>query len=267
MKKYALLVLCMLLILPTAALAATTPENTTRIDESILDQYLETNGYPQEVIDSFDFDLKELLYNEKCTFVDAHTEVGYIQNEGTARVDIRNYSATFVLSKVTGAPAGFAQFLISYSWAWLFAPSQTFTDKVGFAWETGWDYVNHSQQWRYYAHSGSYYSMQSGTNYDANAITGISTKHDIISGFANWDGDYVSADSHSGWLSVKVQQAKSGKSGPDSIALLGKYFHQIWPIEGSISFGGSPSISISLPSNYHTSPGGLYTYNFNWDDF
>lgn len=232
-----------------------------------MNQYLIDSGYPLDIINSFDYDLRELLYNEGCKFVSMQTEVSNIGDLGVERVDINNYHGTFVLSRVSTAPTGMAQFLITYTWAWLTAPLQTFVDKVAVAWESGWDYVNNSQEWRYYAHSGSYYSMQSGTNYDANAITGLSSRHDIISGFTNWDGNYVSADSHSGWLSVKVQQAKTGKSGPDSIGLLGKYFHQIWPINGSISFGGAPSISISLPGNYHTSPGGLHIHNFNWDDF
>lgn len=257
---------CMLLLLPTATLASTTPENTAKVDESILDQYLDANGYPQEIIDSFDSDLKELLYNEKCTFVGAQTESALVQDGVAPLGSDLDYYSTFVLSRVSSAPAGLAQFRISYSWVLPFAPFNNYVDKVAVAWETGWKYVNYSQEWRYYAHSGDYYSMQSGTNYDASAVTGIATKHDIIGGFTNWDGQYVSSDSHSGWLAVTVQQSLAGKGGPDSIGLLGRYFHQVLPFEGSVTIGAA-QLSITLPSCYSWNTNPLYTFDFNWDDF
>lgn len=90
--------------------------------------------------------------------------------------------------------------------------------------------------------------------------------HDIISGFTNWDGQYVSSDSHSGWLAVTIERSLAGKSGPDSIGLLGRYFHQVLPFEGSITIGAA-QLSISLPSCYSWNTNPLYTFSFNWDDF
>lgn len=76
MKRCVAFVLCLLLLLPSATFAAvTTPENDIKIDEGVLNQYLIDSGYPLDIINSFDYDLRELLYNEGCKFVSMQTEV------------------------------------------------------------------------------------------------------------------------------------------------------------------------------------------------
>lgn len=43
-----------------------------------MNQYLIDSGYPLDIINSFDYDLRELLYNEGCKFVSMQTEVSKV---------------------------------------------------------------------------------------------------------------------------------------------------------------------------------------------
>ncbi len=273
-----------IVFLLTPSLTIASAEENTALNEKDLNQYLINHNYPQSLIDTYDIEQKQELYDEKATLVSIETRKETVvestygmtleqkrhvseqipqKNSITTQAqsgDLNNFTHTISMSKVASSTAGLTQYVVNYNWDWNYDPVFTRTDQFALAWTDDWDVVDNSAKYSYkaFGRRGSDSAIGSTAG---NPISGARTSSpgagvgwqvNLVNAFSS-NGISYDVFRHKGWGTVKLSKAKNTSGHIDQSSIVGKYFHQRAAVNGELSFSPTPGIAISWGTQYDES--------------
>jgi len=252
------------------ALAAPAAATKADVSEKILDTYLRSNGYPEEMIEQMDYEWKLDSFQRKGQFMDATSELGSLleDTDSVTTQSFQNYVVWWYAERVQGPLPTHTYLRLTYRWVWLFTPSFTLTDKIGIKWTPGWAPMNGSQVCEYepvdaYGNSKLFPGSQDTHTGDT---FGAAYKFDLLNSFTIGQ-QLFHTEYNRGKVSVIVAQATNGRAGmQDYITCLGNYFHKELGFAGLVSIGsdGNWSVNIANPTTYKQSGGITHSLLFTW---
>lgn len=243
----------------------------------MLDQYLSQNGYPQELIDIYEPEQKQDLYNQGAVFVSYDVKGDNIKDTAIKPLDLdssNNFSHYLSVSQVK-SNTGTVQFAVNYNWDWVYAPDFTLEDQWAIAWSDGFQLVDGTSRWTYKAFGRSNLlgeDTNGGTTNYGGVYTvgaGLVWKANLVNGWTRVSGNQAiqyKTYRHKGWSAFNIKKGHDGSNKVVSSGLSGMYFHKFVNVNGSVSFGGGsiyPSISITPQSAFDSSKNSA-TRQFDW---
>lgn len=265
MKRFFLvfMVLSLVFTCSLSVLATKESADTGGLSEMQLDEYLTTSGYPQEIIEIFEFEQKKSLYEQEAVYTSHEINYGYLTESGAMQTndntiqDLINFSQTLVMSQAPTTVSGLAQALVTYNWTWDYVPLVTSTDKWGIAWTDDWDPIANTAKYSYRAIAESAPGVEIASSSTGNISgydkfdpgAGIGFAVNLIFAF-NQNGVNYGVTKHKGWSEVRLQRPHDGSGRPDSTSAVANYFHRYGTFNGTLEFDKKPKVSISFAWTY-----------------
>ncbi|MGF7048725.1 hypothetical protein J2T13_003233 [Paenibacillus sp. DS2015] len=267
-------------------------EDTIATEEHI-NEYLRQSNYPEEIIELFELEQKEDLYNQGAVFIDYENqselitedtsnmtleqrqsvnkkiaEINQKKNEIGTR-SLTNFDHVITISRVRSDKANIAHFVINYNWDWNYSPIFVMEDKFALSWTDDYDIYHNTAKYSYVAYGrrgvdsaiGNTAGGQISGYHDTFPGAGISWKINLIDAFTK-NGQSYDVYRHKGWSSVKIGKPQDGSGSTEQSSMAAKYFHKQIGIAGEITISAPPAINISYATSYEQS--NAFTKTWSW---
>lgn len=268
--KLAKVVLSIVLMIPfVSATASAQIEN----EELHYNQYLEENGYPQELISEYELEQKKDLYENGGVYVTSSTTEDNLSDQESGEFTIqaledKNFTHTISISRIRTSQKGIAQFKVNYNWSWKYAPVFYSTDKFGLAWNNDYAVVNNSAM-----HSYKYFFKDNITG-ETKTSGGVQQKgYKTISPGTGigWDVNLVSNGrpvEHKGWSSVTLQKGHDYSGNAETSSMVASYFHRRVAVYNPVlSFAKEPSLAVTFGWAHDEAIPASYTWTWTKSDY